>query len=536
VTFLAAHSALEVGRLEDARALFDALVAWPQLRFYRDVAWLVYYDLGRLALRRGDNRDVRRYYASSIEVVESMRRSISSDQGRIGFVAEKAAVYGAMIDFLAHKGEAEAALEYAERARSRALVDMLASRDSLAPRELPTAEAGERLRELSQAEGAAEVASALPPAQAATVAERATSQRARLASAAPSLAPLLSVQPLDLPALRNSIGADETAIAYFRTDSGWIAFVLTRTELYLVPLQASTMNRDVVALRETIQASHSDTDAWIEPAKRLHAVLLAPVLPLVHTRRLVIVPFGGLHYLPFAVLHDGTATLVQHYALRIVPSLTAIVTAAQNRHTGDGSLVIGNPDRRADAPALPNAEQEAVRVSRLLPAPELLLGSQATLNSFLTMAPRRAFVHVAGHGAFDAGAPLASRLLLTAGPGNNGDLTVAQLFEMRLSADLVTLSACQTALSKVESGDDVVGLVQGFLFAGARNVVASLWDVADAATSDLMASFYSNLRQSGSVPEALRTAQLSTMRAYPNPFYWAAFEAMSFTPIVEFRL
>jgi CHAT domain-containing protein len=107
---------------------------------------------------------------------------------------------------------------------------------------------------------------------------------------------------------------------------------------------------------------------------------------------------------------------------------------------------------------------------------------------------------------------------------------------MRLSADLVTLSACQTALSKVESGDDVVGLVQGFLFAGARNVVASLWDVADAATSDLMASFYSNLRQSGSVPEALRTAQLSTMRAYPNPFYWAAFEAMSFTPIVEFRL
>jgi len=94
---------------------------------------------------------------------------------------------------------------------------------------------------------------------------------------------------------------------------------------------------------------------------------------------------------------------------------------------------------------------------------------------------------------------------------------------MRVDADLVTLSACETGLGKVASGDDVVGLTRGFLYAGSRSVVASLWKVDDLATSYLMTEFYESLKKSGK-REALRKAQLSTKKKYPHPYYWASFQ------------
>lgn len=94
---------------------------------------------------------------------------------------------------------------------------------------------------------------------------------------------------------------------------------------------------------------------------------------------------------------------------------------------------------------------------------------------------------------------------------------------MRLSADLVTLSACETGMGKVLSGDDVVGLTRGFLYAGANSIVASLWPVSDDETKFLMTSFYSNLKKMPKV-EALRQAQLETKKKYPHPFFWSAFQ------------
>jgi len=94
---------------------------------------------------------------------------------------------------------------------------------------------------------------------------------------------------------------------------------------------------------------------------------------------------------------------------------------------------------------------------------------------------------------------------------------------MRLDAELVTLSACETALGKIANGDDVVGLTRGFLYGGARSIVASLWQVDDRATGELMSSFYDAIGRGADKRAALRAAQLQTMKAYPHPFYWAAF-------------
>ncbi|MBI2509532.1 MAG: CHAT domain-containing protein [Betaproteobacteria bacterium] len=132
-------------------------------------------------------------------------------------------------------------------------------------------------------------------------------------------------------------------------------------------------------------------------------------------------------------------------------------------------------------------------------------------------------IHLATHGKFQAESPLDSGLMLARDGENDGLLRVGELYSMDLDAELVTLSACETGLGKVDNGDDVVGLTRGFLYAGARSIVASLWSVEDRATAELMKAFYEGLQGAGK-RDALRQAQLKTRAAFPHPYFWAAFQ------------
>ncbi len=457
-----------------------------------------------------------------------MRRSVSSDQGRIGFAADKQAVYAAMVDLLLAAGQLDAALSYSERARSRSLVDLLASRDDMVPPELSAGQATSLLNRLDLAEGQLALASTAADPQSATRAANPAAIRNEIAAQAPSLAPLISVRPVGLETIRAALAPDETAVAYYHTDAGWVAFVVSRSTLNAVPIAAPDINQLVLGLLRSVTSSQ-DTQTHCQGA---YNTLVAPVRQSIATNRLLIVPFGILHYVPFAALHDGRGFLIEAFSIRQVPSLSALTIGERDRANGTGSLIIGNPARPGDAPPLPSAQAEAERVSMLLPGPVLLIGPAATLAAFREDAPGKAFLHIASHGQFNAANPLGSRLLLAPDPGDTGDLTVGSLYTLRLNARLVTLSACETAVSELSDGDDLVGLVRGFLFAGAQNVIATLWEISDQATSALMASFYLKLDATHSVPEALRQAQIETMRTYPMPFYWAAFVPTSFVPVI----
>ena len=106
---------------------------------------------------------------------------------------------------------------------------------------------------------------------------------------------------------------------------------------------------------------------------------------------------------------------------------------------------------------------------------------------------------------------------------SDGRLTIDRLYSTKLDADPVTLSACETGLSKIANGDDLVGLTRGFLYAGSSSIVASLWEVNDFTTSELMTRFYKEMDRTDK-REALRTAQLETKKKYPHPYYWASFQ------------
>jgi len=133
------------------------------------------------------------------------------------------------------------------------------------------------------------------------------------------------------------------------------------------------------------------------------------------------------------------------------------------------------------------------------------------------------YIHMASHGEFNPDTPQASRMLLSADATNDGNLTISEIYDLSLNADMVTLSACQTGLGDVKNGDDVVGLNRGFLYAGAKSIVASLWSVPDESTRVLMTSFYNNLKTTDK-SSALQQAQLVGIKKYKHPLAWAAFQ------------
>ena len=152
----------------------------------------------------------------------------------------------------------------------------------------------------------------------------------------------------------------------------------------------------------------------------------------------------------------------------------------------------------------------------------MLVRADATEARIKKLAGSVGLIHFATHGELDESEPLSSAVLLVPGEGEDGRLEVREVFGLDLHARLVVLSACQTGLGKLLRGDEVVGLQRAFLYAGTPAVITTLWKVDDRATYELVRALYTRLETMGPA-EALRQAQLETMRSYPHPYQWAAF-------------
>jgi CHAT domain-containing protein len=256
---------------------------------------------------------------------------------------------------------------------------------------------------------------------------------------------------------------------------------------------------------------------------KLYDHLIRSVENFVHTKNLIVVSHGILHYLPFNTLYNGKEYLIDRYCLSHLPSSSVIKFLKERKvHEGKQVLVFGNPDLGDPKYDLKYAEKEALNISKIFPESKLFLKSEATETAFKNIGGGFNYIHFACHGKFDAGSSLNSGIYLGKDSRNDGRLTVGELYSTRLDTELVTLSACETGMGAIKQGDDVVGLTRGFLYAGSNSIVASLWKVDDVATSQLMAEFYSRLGSTGK-REALREAQLIVKAQYKHPYYWAAF-------------
>jgi tetratricopeptide (TPR) repeat protein len=247
---------------------------------------------------------------------------------------------------------------------------------------------------------------------------------------------------------------------------------------------------------------------------RLYDALLRPLEGLVGDRDLIVVPHGRLHYVPMhALLRDGEY-VVERRGVSYAPSATVYaLCSAMPKPSGRRALICGLADASA-----PEIERELEALCELFPDAHVLAGAEATRGAIARLAEGCGVVHLASHARFRADNPMLSSLQLA-----DGDLTFYDVFTLRLAADIVVLSGCNTGMAAVGAGDELHGLMRGFLYAGAPTLLISMWAADDAATSGLMRDFYAGLGAGATKRAALRAAQLAALERHPHPYYWAPF-------------
>ncbi len=339
----------------------------------------------------------------------------------------------------------------------------------------------------------------------------------------------------------------EWAIVNERTTLLFALSAQAGLNVFRLPVGMKTLTQQVSDWRAQIAARTSQ-----EPrsARALYRALFGPLeqngpLRSGHYRRLVLVADGPVLDVPFAALVDmQDKRLVEHYALASSVSLASL-TWPDNRLTPSASLLcaadptgqaelgdIGSV-RHAFAP-LPSARLEGKAVAKMFAGAAILVGPSATEAEIKRRMSRYTLLHFATHGSADSHNGLRSFLVLAEGDGEDGFLEAREIVEMRLEAQLVVLSACETALGQKSGGEGLLGLAWAFRAAGCPSVVASQWRVDDAATAKLMVAFYRALRDNGRPKdEALRQAMLSIKQdgiaAHRQPALWAAFAVIGDT-------
>jgi CHAT domain-containing protein len=511
---------LETGDAAQAKQGYDELLKVPQIKDNGPIYWMILFDRGRIAEQEGNLKQAIGFYSQSVNIIEQQRSTINTEASKIGFVGDKQAVYRHLIDALFGDKQYASSLEYIERSKSRALVDMLAMKKDFAVQTGDEKQVRELLAVKDQREQEALVHNEL--VNTGNTRSIVIKMNDQLRQQVPELASLISVTSMSVAEIQKLIPADETLVEYYYTDKYLFIFILTSQGLSAVRLDSGHVADDIKNFRTAIE--NTSSSAHEQLAMHLFNLLIKPIEGSLSSSRLIIVPHGALHYLPFYALYDGKDYLIERYSIRMLPSASMFKYLQRNKSEKPGDiLAFGNPDLRDQKYNLVNAENEAVSVSKTLPRSKFFLRKDATETALKKYGEGFSYIHFATHGEFDADKPLNSALLLTADSESDGRLTVDKLYSMKLNADLVTLSACETGLGKIANGDDVVGLTRGFLYAGSSSIVASLWKVDDLATSTLMTSFYEALKKTDK-REALRLAQLQNKKTYPHPYYWASFQ------------
>jgi len=248
--------------------------------------------------------------------------------------------------------------------------------------------------------------------------------------------------------------------------------------------------------------------------RQLHDLLIRPLERILEQRRLIVVPHGNLHYLPFHALHNGDEYLIDRCEVSVAPSAATFQECLQRgTRRLQRALLVGVADEQA-----PRIVDEIETLKQVFPGATTLIQDAATSEALRRNSAGVDLLHLACHGQFRSDNPLFSALRLA-----DGSFTVRDAYGLKLDNALVTLSACETGANVVAPGDELIGLARGFFSAGARSVLLSLWMVDDETTEQMMVDFYEETMRGSSLSASLRAAQLRMLKERPHPFFWSPF-------------
>ncbi len=520
--------ALTAEKAKDASAaeLFQRSLEVAQKTKIPFFVWQSYFHLGGIALAKGQNTEAVKYLNDAIAVIESLRSKIDYDTQKTSFMGDKRQVYEALVFAFLAQNDVKAAFEVAEKAKSRALVDLLSSKQvgagqtnvspELIAQEQTLFEEISRLRNQGGGKAAAESA---------VLEEQYKRVLAQIKAANPELVSLKSVDLATVAQVQALLDADNAILEYFQTEKALLAWLVTKDGIRVEKIDIGRKELADKVRSVRIMMGKPKVPAVYKLLEKLGPMLLVEAFDKdTQGKSLCIVPDGPLHYLPFAALKDKNGKfLPERGAIYYAPSANVLKYCIEKRKEGfDTILAFGNPDLSDRKMDLPNAELEAKAIKEKFPKTDLYVRGEALESVSKKLMGNYDIVHFACHGEMDPVKPLLSCLRLAPDGINDGRLEAGEIFDMALKAKLVVLSGCETGLGKIASGDEIIGLTRGFLYAGAPSVMASLWKVDDSATSILMTTFYGDLSKMGKA-EALRQAQLKTMETKKHPYYWASF-------------
>jgi len=487
--------------------------------------------LGKAHAARDELDDAILALEQAIGELERYRGGVPPDEYMAAFLAGRSELYADMVDLLVRAGHTERAFEFTERAKSRALVDLLAGRLEAARGPARGSLAGGRVRHLRERLNAVYQRLFRDPsgADARRQAGELEREMARLMREArledPEASSLQAADAPDLAAVRRDLGPGEVLLEYLLTEHNLFTFLVTPEDFRVVRqgVGAGELRRLVQRFRfhlsdfERGGGESSAGDLALRATRanlqKLAGHLLAPVAAHLLGRRLVVAPHGVLHHLPFHALPWGDGWVADRFEVVYAPSAAVYGFCRRAASRGERDIVFGVPDRSA-----PQIAREATRVAAELKTEHLYVDAEATAARLREEAARARIVHVATHGMFRREQPMLSSLRLA-----DTWVNLYDVYALELDADLVVLSTCESGTADITGGDEVLGLTRGFLYAGARALITSQWRVHDAATTELMVSFYRRLREQGDAAVALKGAMAELRRQRPHPYYWAPF-------------
>ncbi len=552
--YLAARIALEQG--EDAtRKMISVRVA---ARKYA-LGWLecrANHSLGKYYAAVGNTESSLRHLRASVASLESARSLVPGEELHTAFISNKLDVYEDIVAVLVSSGrpkDINEAIEFVERSKSRLLLERvqaalsgeLSSGNNNEGQSQQVTDLRNQLNELynqirpDDNTGHARFLgpSLLAKKYALKDVEKAYNEALNAADAERSNGLLSLIRVADAEDLCSCIDHKEALLEYYIIHGSVCAFIVTSdSKIHVIRDLTTAEHIDSLARKLRFQMMRAATetpfadkhrDQYLRGVQKvltqLYQLLLEPLEGYLERDVITVVPHGPLHGLPFHAFFDGVQYAVDRWEMSYAPSATirflrsnseAFAQSVTDGSSGDRRpLLIGVPNE-----GLEHIESEVRELERLIPDSRVYCGKDATVAAFRQYSGSAPLIHLATHALFRSDNPLFSGLKFT-----DGWLLARDLYTMRLNCDLVTLSACRTGQAQVESGDEMFGLLRGFLVAGARSVAVSLWPAEDEPTAKLMTSFHDELADGSSKSAALRAAQIGVREMWQHPYHWAAF-------------
>ena len=475
-------------------------------------------------------------YEQALAMMEKIVTAAGVEELKISLRTQTAATYQRAIRLLMRRNRTPEAFEFSERARARAFLDQLGNLrpDHHKTNDPALLSKAETLQlEINEFNGRCAAEQSKPVNRRNQELLRAWKARLQekqqryaelllfIKANNPAYASLLQVSALKLNEVQQLLDGATSLLSYFVTPENTLVFLITRNSFRAITLPVP--EHALTTAMQQFRRQKNLNNPYPQELQTLYAQLFAPLKPYLRTKTVGIIPHGVLHYLPFAALTDGKTYLGDEYALFSLPSASVLKFAPAQRKTGTPKILALANSQAAGLPPLPYSEQEVHAIARFFET-DVRIGAAAAESVVKQRAGDFSMLHLAAHGELNLTSPLFSRIVLAADQANDGMLEVHEVYDLNLhQTDLVVLSACETQLGQQSRGDDIIGLNRAFLYAGAASVLASLWNVNDSATKDLMSAFYKHLQRGQSKAAALRLAQIETRAQYPQPYYWAAF-------------